>query len=244
MREFNELWAGGPVFAQAEHFRLSTDSVLLADFVNINGARRGIDLGCASGIAALLLLCRSEKLHMTGLELLPAAAELARENMARNALDGRSEMLCGDIREHRRLFRTGAFDLVVANPPYFTLGSGALSPDRDRAGARGEMNCTLEDVCAAAAYLCRTGGSFCMVYRPERLTDALVCMRRYALEPKRLRFVCHRADSAPSLVLLEGRRGGKPGLTVEKNLVLHEPDGGETDEVKRMYHRDSCADHE
>lgn len=237
MPEFNELWTGGPFFAQAEHFRLSTDSVLLADFANINGAKRGIDLGCASGIAALLLLCRAEKLHMTGLEIVPAAAELARENMERNGLGGRSEMLCGDIRDHRSLFRTGSFDLVAANPPYFPLGSGALSPDRDRAGARGETNCTLEDVCAAAAYLCRTGGSFCMVYRPERLTDALCCMRASSLEPKRLRFVCHRADSAPSLVLIEGRRGGRPGLAVEKSLVLREPDGSETDEVMRIYHR-------
>ena len=103
MPEFNELWTGGPFFAQAEHFRLSTDSVLLADFANINGAKRGIDLGCASGIAALLLLCRAEKLHMTGLEIVPAAAELARENMERNGLGGRSEMLCGDIRDHRSL---------------------------------------------------------------------------------------------------------------------------------------------
>ena len=76
-----------------------------------------------------------------------------------------------------------------------------------------------------------------MVYRPERLTDALCCMRASSLEPKRLRFVCHRADSAPSLVLIEGRRGGRPGLTVEKSLVLREPDGSETDEVMRIYPR-------
>ena len=71
MPEFTELWAGGPVFAQAEHFRLGTDSVLLADFVNTSGAARGVDLGCASGAIALLLLARSPALHMTGLELLP-----------------------------------------------------------------------------------------------------------------------------------------------------------------------------
>ena len=237
MTEFNELWAGGPVFAQAEHFRLSTDCVLLADFANSSGAVRGIDLGCASGAAALLLLARTEKLHMTGLEIVPAAAELARENMRRNGLADRSEIICGDIRVHRSLFRTGSFDLVIANQPYFPLGSGMLSPDSDRASARGEASCTLEDICAAAAFLCRTGGSFCMVYKPERLTDAMCCMREHGLEPKRLRFVCHFPDSTPNLVLIEGRRGGKPGLKAEKNLVLHNPDGSETEEVLRIYHR-------
>ena len=69
MSKFEPLWQDGPLFAQAEHFRLSTDCVLLANFVNVNGVRRGIDLGCASGAAALLLLSRSSTLHMTGLEI-------------------------------------------------------------------------------------------------------------------------------------------------------------------------------
>ena len=101
MPEFTALWENGPVFAQAEHFRLSTDCVLLADFANLSGAKRGIDLGCASGAIALLLLCRSEKLHMTGLELVEDAAALARKNMEKNGLTERSRILWGDIRRHR-----------------------------------------------------------------------------------------------------------------------------------------------
>ena len=237
MPEFTTLWENGPVFAQAEHFRLSTDCVLLADFVNLSGVRRGIDLGCASGAIGLLLLSRSPKLHMTGLELLPQAAALAGENMAVNGLSARSRIVTGDIRQHRQLFPSGSFDLVVANPPYFPLGSGAVSPDEGRAAARGEVSCTLEDVCTAAAFLCRTGGSFALVHKPERLSEALCCMSRHGLEPKRLRLVCHRAELAPSLVLIEGRRGGKPGMKIEPMLVLRKADGSETDEVKRIYHR-------
>ena len=237
MAEFHALWPGGPLFAQAEHFRLGTDCVLLADFVNISGAVRGIDLGCASGAIALLLLARSERLHMTGLELLPAAAELAEENLRRNGLESRGRIITGDIRRHRALFRAGSFDFVVSNPPYFPLGSGAVSPDEGRAAARGEVSCTLEDVCTAAAFLCRTGGSFALVHKPERLSEALCCMSRHGLEPKRLRLVCHRAELAPNLVLIEGRRGGKSGMKIEPLLVLRNADGSETDEVKRIYHR-------
>lgn len=237
MAEFNELWPGGPVFAQAEHFRLSTDCVLLADFANISGAARGIDLGCASGAIALLLLARSEKLHMTGLELLPDAAELARENMEKNALADRSRIINGDIRRHRELFRSGAFDLVVANPPYFPLGSGKLSPDKGRAAARGEAECSLEDICAAAAFLCRTGGSVALVHKPERLSQVFCAMSARGIEPKRLRLVCYREGAAPSLVLIEGRRGGRPGLKIEPNLILTDGSGGESPEAKRIYHR-------
>ena len=237
MRDFEPLWPGGPLFCQAEHFRLSTDCVLLADFVNTSSAAKGIDLGCASGAIGLLLLSRSPRLHMTGLELLPQAAALAGENMAVNGLSARSRIVTGDIRQHRQLFPSGSFDLVVANPPYFPLGSGAVSPDEGRAAARGEVSCTLEDVCTAAAFLCRTGGSFSLVHKPERLSEALCCMSRHGLEPKRLRLVCHWAELAPNLVLIEGRRGGKPGMKIEPMLVLRKADGSETDEVKRIYHR-------
>ena len=237
MRDIEPLWPGGPLFCQAEHFRLSTDCVLLADFVNTSSAAKGIDLGCASGAIGLLLLSLSPKLHMTGLELLPQAAALAGENMAVNGLSARSRIVTGDIRQHRQLFPSGSFDLVVANPPYFPLGSGAVSPDEGRAAARGEVSCTLEDVCTAAAFLCRTGGSFALVHKPERVSAAVCCMSRHGLEPKRLRLVCHRAELAPNLVLIEGRRGGKPGMKIEPLLVLRNADGSETDEVKRIYHR-------
>ena len=237
MRDFEPLWPGGPLFCQAEHFRLSTDCVLLADFVNTSSAAKGIDLSCASGAIGLLLLSRSPRLHMTGLELLPQAAALAGENMAVNGLSARSRIVTGDIRQHRQLFPSGSFDLVVANPPYFPLGSGAVSPDEGRAAARGEVSCTLEDVCTAAAFLCRTGGSFALVHKPERLSEVLCCMSRHGLEPKRLRLVCHRAELAPNLALIEGRRGGRPGMKVEPLLVLRNADGEETDEVKRIYRR-------
>lgn len=235
--DMQELWPGGPLFRQSEHFKLSTDSVLLADFVRLRGAKRGIDLGCGSGILSLLLARRDEGLSMTGLELQPEAAAAARENAALNGMDGRIELLEGDIRQHRALFRAGSFDLAVSNPPYFPADRGAVAPRTDRAAARAETSCSLSELCEAAAFLLRTGGSFFLVHRPERLSELCVCLSAHGLEPKRLRLVCHRTENAPSLVLLEARRGGKPGLRIEPLLVLTAPDGTESEEVRRIYHR-------
>lgn len=236
MTDFTELWPGGPRFAPGGFFPLGTDSVLLADFVPLAGAKRAVDLGCASGALGLLLLARSEKLHMTGLEIVPEAAALARENLRENGWEERGEIVCGDIRASRSLFRAGSFDLVVANPPYYPLGSGALSPDAGRAAARGEVSCTLGELVAAAAFLCRTGGRFCLVQKPERLAEVFVSMSAQGLEPKRLRLVCARAGAAPSLALIEGRRGGASGLAVEPALLLEE-DGAPSAELRRICHR-------
>ena len=237
MTDKEQLWPGGPVLYQAEHFRLGTDCVLLADFARTAGAQRGIDLGCASGAALLLLLSRTEKLRMTGLEIVPEAAELARKNLAENGLEARGEIVTGDLREHRALFRAGSFDLVIANPPYYPAGSGTLPADADRAAARGELLCTLEDVCRAAGYLLRTGGRACLVHKPERLSELFCRLTENGLEPKRLRLVCGRPESAPSLVLVEARRGGKPGLTIAPPLLLQGPDGGVSAELERICRR-------
>ena len=237
MPEFVRLWEDGPLFAQSEHFKLGTDSVLLADFVNTSRARSGIDLGCGSGIISLLLLARSDKLRMTGLEISPDAAGLAEKNMTANCFDARAEIITGDIRRHRELFRTGAFDLVVANPPYFPQNSGMLSPESGRAAARGEVECTLEEICRASMFLLKTGGSFCVVHRSERLSELMRLMSEYKIEPKRLRLVQHKISSAPSLALVEGRRGGNAGLKIEPPLILADENGMETAEYKRIYHR-------
>ncbi len=238
MPEFTPLWPGGPVFAQADNQRLSTDCVLLANFVQLHGRQRGIDLGCASGAISLLLLAREARLHMTGLELNPDAAEIARENMARNGLDGRCRIITGDIRAHRELFAAGSFDLVAANPPYFPPERGRISPDPARAAARSEGSCTLEDLCRASRWLLPSGGSFALVHRPERLSELFCTMTAHGIEPKRLRMVLSQPDRAPSLVLVEGRRGGKPGLSIEPALILRNADGSETREYREIYHRE------
>lgn len=226
------------MFCQSEHFKLGTDSVLLADFVNIGSRRKGIDLGCGSGILPLLLLNRDERLCMTGLEINPEAAEAARDNLTANGLSGRGSVVVGDIRRAKELFKSGEFDFVVANPPYFAEGSGRQSPDDAKAAARTETACTLDDVCRAAAYLCRTGGVFCLVHRAERLCDVLCALRGHGLEPKRLRTVSHDAKKEPSLVLIEARRGGAAGLKLMPPLFVRNPDGTEADEILRIYHRE------
>ena len=238
MAEFDYLWKGGPEFAQSDHFRFGTDSVLIGNFVRVSGALRGIDLGCASGVISIILLSRSKKLHMTGVEIDQTAAELAAANMAHNHLEARSEIICADLTDFRTFLPAGAYDLVVANPPYFPLRSGVVSPDSRRAAARGEVSCTLEELCAAAGYLCRWDGKVAFVHRPERLNELFSAMSRHGIEPKRLRLVAHTADAVPSLVLVEGRRGGRPGLQIEPLLCLKNADGSDSEEIKQIYHRE------
>lgn len=237
---YSEVWPGGPQFMDGEGaFKLGTDSVLLADFANISRARRLIDLGCGGGVLSLLLAARSEKVQIDGVDILPEAVSAAQKNVEMNGQGERVRIVLGDIRCHRDIFPAEAYDHVVSNPPYFPTISGKNAPDERRATARDERSCTLAELCAAAAYLCRWGGSFSLVHRPERLSEVFCAMTAAGIEPKRLRLVSHREDSAPNLVLIEGRRGGKPGLVIEPSLSLTDPDGTDSLEIRRIYHREA-----
>ena len=211
------LWEGGPSFYfDTELFPPSTDSFALGYFAAPKSGSRVCDLGCGTGLLGALLMARNAGLTLHNVELQERALALAGRTFAENGWQ--AEFVLGDLRDAAVLPAAGTMDYAVSNPPYFRAGSGASAPEPSRQSAREESNCMIADVCTAAARVLRWGGSFAVVYRPERLVDLLVSLRAHGMEPKRLRFV--QTKDIPSLVLVESRRGGKPGLTVEPPLII------------------------
>lgn len=238
MERWEALKPGGYRFILDDSlFPPGTDTFLLSSLPRLRPGLRVCDLGSGSGLLGLLLLQREPALTVTGVELREEAVCLAEKVSAENGLTNNLSFLRGDLREVRSLLPAGGFDLVVCNPPYYPPGAGKLPAAPEMRDARAETACTLEDVCKAAAWLLRWSGSFCLVHKPERLADLVCCLRNAGLEPKRLREVCRSAGSAPSLLLLEGRRGGRPGLSVEPPLILQTSGGRPTEELDNIYFR-------
>jgi tRNA1(Val) A37 N6-methylase TrmN6 len=238
MEHWEALAPGGYRFVYDDAlFRPGTDTFLLSSLPRLKPGLRVCDLGCGTGLLSLLLLQRQSGLSVTGIELQPEAVRLAERSAVENELTDRLSFHCADLRDLRPLFPSGSFDLVVCNPPYYPPASGRTARDDAIRTARAEVSCTLEDVCRTASYLLRWGGSICLVHKPERLTDILTLLRQSGLEPKRLRLVCRTAAAAPSLLLVEGRRGGRPGLAIEAPLLLENADGGPSTEVDAIYFR-------
>lgn len=234
------LTPGGLRFVYGNgQFPPGLDSFLLASLPRLKPGLRVCDLGCGSGLLSLLLLQRQRALRITGVDIQPEAVRLARLAAEENGLTDRLTFRLGDLREAP--LPAGAFDLAVCNPPYFPPSSGPLPRDGPRRTARTEESCTLEDVCRTAARALRWSGAFCVVHKPERLTDLLCALREAALEPKHLRLVLPRAGEAPSLVLVEARRGGRPGLVIKPALALEDPDGSPAKELDRIYFREEAA---
>lgn len=238
MVHWEQLCPGGFRFVWEDSlFRPSTDSFLLSSLPRLRPGLRVCDLGCGTGLLALLLLQRQCALQVTGMDIQPAAIALAEQAVEENGLTDHLSFLCADLRQTRQHFVTGSFDLVVCNPPYYPPFSGKIAADSARRTARSETAATLTDICGVAAYLLRWGGSLCLVHKPERLADVICALRAAAMEPKRLRFVQNRAGDAPSLFLIEGCRGGKPGLSLEPPLILKTDSGAPTAELDIIYFR-------
>lgn len=238
MEHVEELWPGGfRLITDDRFFKLGTDSAMLAAFPDLVPGLRVCDLGCGIGVLPILLSARCRELKIDGIDIQDEALSLAARNLAQNGLSDSVRLIAADLRNPDMLKYAGEYDLAVSNPPYFVRNSGYSVSAPSIAGARDDRNCTIVDICKAAARLVRWGGRFAVVFRPERLVDLFCAMRYYKIEPKRLRLIRHRPHSPYSLVLAEGRRGGRPGLKVEADLVICNPDGSETDEIRAIYRR-------
>ncbi len=212
-------------------FPLSTDSMVLAHFVRLSAGANILDLGSGCGTLGLLLCAKSEGCTVTGLEIDKTAHESAMENIRRNNLSGRLESLHADLREVPRLISPGSYQICLSNPPYFSGGPASQASPT----ARRDDCCSTEDLFRSAAWAIKHGGDFYLVHKPERLAQLCGCAVAHRLEPKRLLLLRHRCGGPISLILLQCRKGGKPGLAIEE-ASLFAADGSPTPYRNEVYH--------
>ena len=212
-------------------FPLSTDSMVLSDFVRLGRNASVLDLGAGCGTLGLLLCAKDPTCHITGVELDEAAHLGALENIRMNQLTDRMDSICADIKAVPQLLRPGSFSVCVSNPPYFTGGFASQALPI----ARQEVSCTLEDLLRGAAWALKYGGDFFLVHKPERLAQICACASRNQMEVKRLQLLRHRQDGPISLILVQCRKGGKPGVILEE-AALQDAHGNPTDYYKELYH--------
>ncbi len=236
----DDLRVGGlKIIQKRDGYRFSLDPVLLCAFARVGEGERVADLGTGGGVIPLILACRSAA-AVVGVERQPALADRARRSVSLNGLGDRVAIVEGDVRRVADFFAPQSFAVVVSNPPFRPPGSGRTAPQTERAAARHELAGGLGDFLRAAAWLLPDGGRFYLVYLAERLTEVLEGMRRAHLAPKRLRCVHGRLGDPARMVLVEGRKNGRPGLVVEAPLFVY--DGEECSrEVLAIYDGESSA---
>ncbi len=194
-----------------------TDALLLAGYVT-GKHKLGCELGGGSGIISMLLLTRNKISKVEAYEVQEDYAELIRRNAEYNSLTERLTPICADVRD---IQTDESCDIVFTNPPYMKSTAGLNNSLDKKAIARHEICGDIGDFCLAAKKKLKFGGTFYAVYRPDRLCDIIAAMRENTLEPKRVTFVHADTESESSMVLIECKRGGKPGMILTKPLIIY-----------------------
>ena len=223
--QFNNL----KVIQNPAWFCFGVDAVLLADFTPKGDFI--VDFGTGCGIVPILLAGKNKCQKVIGIEIQRDVADMAQRSVMLNELSN-VEIVHGDLKE----VDVRDVDVVTCNPPYKEIGGGLLNSDDALMIARHEIAVTLEDVIRRAKDVLKFRGKFCMIHRPERLVDIFCLMRKYGIEPKRMRMVHPREGKPPNMVLIEGTNGGKAKLICEEPLFVHDGDGYSA-EINRIYVR-------
>lgn len=234
--ELNSLFEGRlNLYQYTNGYRFSIDTVLLASFARARLRGTVADLGTGSGVLPILLARSPDVDALTGFEIQPDLAELARCNVALHNLGQRASIEQADIKGIRSLHKAESFDGAIANPPFYPLGTGRINPGSQNAAARHELLATLRDFVRAAAYLIKNGGKFCAIFPATRSADLICTMRENKIEPKVMRCVHSRADEPAVMLLVEGIKNAGSQTTILPPLFIYSSGQTYSPEVVRMF---------
>ena len=215
--------SGYEIIQDSRKFCFGVDAVLLSDFVKVKPGERVLDMGTGTGVIPILLSAKTKGKHFTGLEIQEESADMARRSVALNGLQEKIDIVTGDIKEAADIFGTASFDVITINPPYMIDNHGLKNCGDARTIARHEVLCTLEDILRESSRILEESkGRFYMIHKPFRLAEIMLKMCSYRIEPKRIQFVHPYIDKEPTMVLIEGMKGGKSRVKVEPTIIMYQ----------------------
>lgn len=224
------------IIQKNDGFCFGIDSVLLSHFAeDIKSGSKVLDLGTGTGIISILLTALVEPEHITGVEIQPKVADMARRSVSLNNLDDKISIINEDIRKLEYILKLGKYDVIITNPPYIKANSGVQSASYTQLISRHEIECNLEDIARISNKLLREYGQIYMVHRPDRLADIIETFRRYKLEVKEIKLVYSRQCGQANLVLIKAIKNGKPFLKIRNPIYIYNKNGEYTEDIFEIY---------
>lgn len=206
------------LFQPRAGYRAGVDPVLLAASIPARAGQTVLELGCGGGVASLALAKRVQGIAATGVEILPAYADLARRNAASNDLD--FEVICTDLRAMPMDLKQRQFDHVFANPPYYDRAKSVPAQDAGREAGMGEA-ISLADWVDIAARRCAPKGLVTFIQRADRLPHLLTAMYAH-LGSVQVQPFAPRVGKSAHLVVVRGKKLGRADFCLHAPIVMHD----------------------
>ncbi|WP_066875076.1 tRNA1(Val) (adenine(37)-N6)-methyltransferase [Clostridium mediterraneense] len=218
-------------------FRFGVDAVLLANFAEVKSRHTVIDLCTGTGIIPFIIKGKKKPKNIIGIEIQEEFVDMANRSVQINKFSDDISFIKGDLKDVELLKTLPRVDVLTVNPPYKLRNAGIINETDKLSIARHEIMCTLEDVIVASRKLLKDNGRMYMVHRPERLADIFTLMRKYKIEPKRVRMVHPNTKKAANIVLVEGQRDGGAFLKWDPPLYVYDDEGNYSQEINEIYNR-------
>lgn len=232
-------YKGLKIIQNKDGFCFGIDSILLSDFAReIKKGSKVIDLGTGTGIIGIMLCAKTELSKMIGVEVQKEVYDMAKRSIKLNNLQDKFEIINDNIKNLENILEIGTFDAVVTNPPYKKVGTGIINENEKKLISRHEITANLEDFIKMSAKLLKDKGNLYMVHRPDRLVDIIELLRKYKLEPKKIRFVQPSIGKEANLLLIKATKNAKPFLKIEKPLYVYKENGEYTEEILEIYNKE------
>ena len=224
------------IYQNDDYFAFSLDSVLLANFVTIKLSDKKIIDFCSGNAPIPMLMSFRTKARIFGVELQKEIYDMGVMSICENGMDKQIELINADVNQISNYIEAESMDIVTCNPPYFKYMESSLVNDNEiKTIARHEVNLKLEDVIRNGRYVLKNGGTFSLVHRPDRMIEIIDLMKKYGIEPKKMRLVYPKRGKDANILLIEGIKNGKPGFKILSPLYTHNEDGSYVDEIRMMF---------
>jgi len=228
------------IIQNKDGFCFGIDSVLLSDFAkDIRNNSKVLDLGTGTGIIGTLLCAKTNLSKIYGIDIQKDVCDMASRSIKLNNLEDKFEIINSNIKDLINIFEENSFDAIVSNPPYKKDNSGLKNESETKLISRHEITASLEDFISISSKLLKNNGNIYIVHRPERLSDLFYLLKKYNLEPKKLRMVQSYITSKPKLILVKAIKNAKSFLNIEEPLIIYNKDGSYTDEIFKIYGKEN-----
>lgn len=232
----NEINENLRLIEKTNGLTFGTDAYLLASVIPSRSRLIGAELGAGTGVVSMLALTKNKCKHIYAIEVQKEFSELCKRNAELNSLSDSLTVINKNIKDVRPCDTVKEVDFVFSNPPYMKTDSGKANESDAKNIARHEVCADINDFCACARRLLKHGGTFYVVYRPDRLADLIFALKSNRLEPKSLVFIHPNSTTPPCLLLVSAKFGAKSGMIVQKPIFIYKDGTTEyTDEYASIY---------
>ena len=208
------------IYQDSDYFKFSVDSILLAEFVDVQKSGNILDM-CAGNMAVPLILSKYTTSSIIGFEIQKPVYDLGVKSISLNNLANELKIINDDVKNIGKYYSAEYFDTIICNPPFFkTAKKSYINETKEKAIARHEMNLTLEDIFKISKTYLKNKGSLYIVHRAERLDELIVLANKYQINIKKIQLVSTKKNSDPRIVLIKAVKNSKSGVKIKKTLCI------------------------